>query len=136
MEKRKVNILMADDDVEDIELIEEAILNIEPEATLHKFCNGHAAIEYLHSAPDDDLPCLIILDYNMPELKGSEVLSLMKSKKRYATIPKIVLSTSNAHMHQHECINNGAAEYIVKPDNMKALQGLAKKLLNYCGNAT
>ncbi|MBO9204338.1 MULTISPECIES: response regulator [Niastella] len=133
MGKSKVNILMADDDAEDIELIEEAILNIEPEATLHKFLNGHSAIEYLHSAPDDDLPCLIILDYNMPELKGSEVLSFMKSKKRYATIPKVVLSTSNAYMHQHECLNNGASEYIVKPDNMKELLGLAKKLLTYCG---
>src|SRR4051812_34689227 len=113
MGKKKVNILMADDDVEDIELIEEAILNIDPEATLHKFFNGHSAIEYLHSAPDDELPCLIILDYNMPELKGSEVLSFMKSKKRYDTIPKVVLSTSNARMHQHECMNNGASEYIV-----------------------
>ncbi len=135
MGKTHVNILMADDDVEDIELIEEAILNIEPNATLHKFHNGHSAIEYLHSAPDDDLPCLIILDYNMPELKGSEVLSFMKSKKRYATIPKVVLSTSNAYMHQHECMNNGASEYIVKPDNMNELSGLAKKLLNYCHGA-
>lgn len=136
MGKGKVNILMADDDIEDLELIEEAILNIEPDATLHKFFNGHSAIDFLHSAPDDDLPCLIILDYNMPELKGSEVLSFMKSKKRYESIPKIVLSTSNAYMHQHECINNGALEYIVKPDNMKELNGLAKKLLAYCENAS
>jgi CheY-like chemotaxis protein len=134
MGKNKVNILMADDDVEDIELIEEAILNIDPEATLHKFFNGHSAIEYLLSAPDEALPCLIILDYNMPELKGSEVLSFMKSKKRYDTIPKVVLSTSNAYMHQHECMKNGASEYIVKPDNMNELHGLAKKLLTYCQN--
>lgn len=132
MGKNKVNILMADDDIEDIELIEEAILNIEPDATLHKFFNGQSAIEFLHAAPDDSLPCLIILDYNMPELKGSEVLSFMKSKKRYDTIPKVVLSTSNASMHQYECLNNGASEYIVKPDNMKELNGLAKKLLTYC----
>jgi len=123
---------MADDDIEDIELIEEAILNIEPDATLHKFFNGHSAIEYLLTAPDDALPCLIVLDYNMPEIKGSEVLSIMKSKKRYDSIPKIVLSTSNASLHQNECLKNGAAEYIVKPDNMKELKGLAKKLLTYC----
>jgi CheY-like chemotaxis protein len=136
MGKGKVNILMADDDVEDIELIEEAILNIDPEATLHKFFNGHSAIEYLLSTPDDALPCLIILDYNMPEIKGSEVLSIMKSKKRYDTIPKVVLSTSNADRHQYECINNGASEYIVKPDNMKELNGLAQKLLTYCKGAS
>jgi CheY-like chemotaxis protein len=136
MGKNKVNILMADDDIEDIELIEEAILNIEPDATLHKFFNGHSALEFLHAAPDDALPCLIILDYNMPELKGSEVLSFMKSKKRYDTIPKVVLSTSNASRHQYECMNNGASEYIVKPDNMKELNGLAQKLLTYCKGAS
>jgi len=123
---------MADDDAEDIELMEEAILNIEPNARLHKFANGHSAIEYLLSAPDDALPCLIILDYNMPEIKGSEVLSIMKSKKRYETIPKVVLSTSNAYMHRYECMQNGAADYLVKPDNMKELNGLAKKLVTYC----
>lgn len=132
MGKNKVNILMADDDVEDIELMEEAILNIEPDATLHKFLNGQSAIEYLLATPDDALPCLIVLDYNMPEIKGSELLSIMKSGKRYDTIPKIVLSTSNAYLHQDECINNGAAEYIVKPDNMKELNSLARKLLTYC----
>ena len=135
MQQKTVNILMADDDIEDIELIEEAILNLEPKAQLHKFFNGNSAIEYLHAAADDALPCLIILDYNMPELKGSEVLSFMKSKKRYDTIPKVILSTSNAYIHQHECISNGASEYIVKPDNMKELEGLAKKLLLYCKGA-
>ena len=123
---------MADDDPEDIELIEDAILSLEPKAKLHKFSDGHSALEYLHAASDDDLPCLIILDYNMPELNGSEVLSFMKSKKRYNPIPKVVLSTSNAYIHEHECINNGAAEYIVKPDNVKGLEVVAKKLLTYC----
>jgi CheY-like chemotaxis protein len=132
MEKNKLNILLADDDSEDIELIEEAILNLEPDAKLHKFCNGPSAIEYLHSAKDEELPCLIVLDYNMPKLKGSEVLSFMKSKKRYDTIPKIVLSTSTAYQHKHECMNNGALEYIVKPGNMKEMEVLAKKLLTYC----
>jgi CheY-like chemotaxis protein len=135
MQQKTVKILMADDDAEDIELVEEAILDIEPEAKLQKFFNGHAAIEYLGSVADDELPCLIILDYNMPELKGSEVLSFMKSKKRYDTIPKVVLSTSNAYMHQHECMNNGASEYIVKPDNMRAMKLLAEKLLSYCRQA-
>jgi CheY-like chemotaxis protein len=132
MQQKNLNILMADDDAEDLELIEEAILNEEPGAKLKKFFNGHSAIEYLHSVPDEELPCLIVLDYNMPELKGSEVLSFMKSKKRYDTIPKVVLSTSNAYMHQYECMNNGASEYIVKPDSMKGMELLAKKLINYC----
>jgi CheY-like chemotaxis protein len=132
MQEHAINILMADDDPDDIELVEEAILQLAPEAKLHKFFNGHSVLQYLLSSNDDELPCLIILDYNMPQLNGLEVLSFMKSKERYVTIPKVVLSTSDSHIHKHECMNKGAVEYFVKPDNMNALRLLAKKLISYC----
>lgn len=118
-----------DDDLEDLELIEDAILNVAPGIELQKFTKGLSAMEYLRSRPDHELPGLIILDYNMPELNGSQLLSSLKGQDRYSSIPKIVLSTSNAPLHIHECINNGATEYIVKPNNMKDLHHLAVKLL-------
>lgn len=126
------NILIADDDPEDLELIEEAILNVDPETELHKFSNGLTAMEYLNGIPDASLPQLIVLDYNMPEQNGAWLLSSMQIKDRYNLIPKIVLSTSNAPLHINECMNNGATEYIVKPDNMRELQALGKKLLGLC----
>jgi CheY-like chemotaxis protein len=132
MAKNILNILIADDDPEDIELVEEAILHLEPEANLVKFFNGRTALEYLHSSLDHELPCLIVLDYNMPELNAAEILSLMRSKQRYDLIPKVILSTSNAHIHQYNCIRNGALEYIVKPNSMQGLALLANKLLAYC----
>jgi CheY-like chemotaxis protein len=135
MGSRPLKILIADDDVEDIELIEDAILDVEPAVELHKFTNGRTAIEYLNSWDDQELPCLIILDYSMPEINGSQVLSRIKDQRRFHTIPKIVLSTSNAPLHMHECLANGATEYIVKPDNMKALMELAHKLLAMCKSA-
>lgn len=127
-----LTILMADDDFEDLELIESAITNIEPDADLHKVSNGKAVIDFLTNQPDAKLPCLIILDYNMPELTGSEVLAAIRKEKRYDLIPKVVLSTSNTPAYIHECMNNGATEYFVKPDNVPELTRLAKKMLNYC----
>lgn len=123
---------MADDDFEDLELIESAITTIEPAADLHKVANGKAVIEFLASRPDANLPCLIILDYNMPELTGSEVLAAIRKEKRYELIPRVVLSTSNTPAYIHECLKNGAAEYFVKPDNMPALAKLAQRMLDYC----
>lgn len=127
-----LTILMADDDFEDLELIESAITNIEPGADLHKVTNGKAVIDFLTNRPDTKLPCLIILDYNMPELTGSEVLALICKEKRYELIPKVVLSTSSTPAYIHECLNNGATEYFVKPDNIPDLAKLAQKMLNYC----
>jgi len=125
-------ILIADDDLEDLELIEEAIIAVEPEAELHKFTNGFTAMEYLNSRRDNELPCLIILDYNMPELNGSQWLSSVKNQTRYDQIPKIILSTSDAPVHIQECIDSGAAEYIVKPDTLMGLQNIAKRLVGMC----
>ena len=129
----KPTILMADDDYEDLEMIEEAITSIKPDASLHKVVNGKAAIEFLSSQPDNKLPCLIVLDYNMPELTGLEVLSVIRKNKRYEKIPKVILSTSNTPAAIRECLNKGATEYLVKPSNMTALLNVAEKMLKYCG---
>src|SRR5689334_13305638 len=116
MGHNSVKILITDDDHEDLELIEEAILNANPGVELQKFTDARTALAFLNSMGDKDLPCLIILDYSMPELNGSEMLFYIKQNVRYNQIPKIVLSTSNSPLHIHECISNGATEYLVKPN--------------------
>jgi CheY-like chemotaxis protein len=134
MAESNLIILMADDDEEDLELIEDAILFFEPLANVRKHSNGKEVIESLRSCEDKDLPCLIILDYNMPELTGSQVLLHMSKNDRYENIPKVVLSTSSTAVHIHECMSNGASEYFVKPNDMNALKNVAKKMLDYCRN--
>jgi CheY-like chemotaxis protein len=134
MEYNSVKILITDDDHEDLELIEEAILNADRGAVLQKFTDGKTALKFLDSTVEKDLPCLILLDYSMPEMNGSEMLSYIKENARYNHIPKVVLSTSDSPLHIHECISNGATEYLVKPNNIKGLQALAKKLLTLCSS--
>ena len=129
MQYRPLNILIADDDEEDLELIEEAILGLEPKTELHKVMNGKAAVEYLGSLADHQLPSLIILDYNMPELNGSEVLLMLCGERRYENVPKVILSTSNAPLYMHECLSNGASAYFVKPNTKKELDTLAEEML-------
>lgn len=132
MQYKAFSILIADDDAEDLELIEEAIHNMEPDADLHLVTNGKAVIEFLQPLAVENLPCLIVLDYNMPELNGSQVLSQICAEARYDDIPKIILSTSSAPLHIEECMSNGATEYWVKPNNMKDLDTLARKILDIC----
>jgi CheY-like chemotaxis protein len=132
MSNTRINILLADDDEEDLELIENAITDVEPAADFHKVTNGKAVLEYLNRQPDDKLPCLIVLDYNMPELTGSEVLALIDKEKRYENIPKVVLSTSGAPMHIKDCLNKGASEYFIKPNNMSDFVKIAKRMLGHC----
>ncbi len=132
MASQPFNILMADDDAEDLELIEEAIKNHRRNLGFHKVRNGKAALDYLVSQSDDQLPCLIILDYSMPELNGAQVLAELGKAPRYDHISKIVLSTSNAPMHIKECKDKGADDYFVKPTNMNELNTIVGKLIAYC----
>lgn len=132
MTEKFPHILIADDDEEDLELMEEAILGTESNALLHKVKNGKALIEFLQKTNPNQLPHLIIMDYNMPELNGAEVLSQLRSQPHYSSIPVVVLSTSNAPLHQQECKANGASEYFVKPNTLRELDDLAKKMLAFC----
>jgi len=130
MDDNTISILIAEDDPEDMELIADALLLVEPTAELHKFTDGLSAYEYLRTRPDDDLPSLIILDYNMPRLTGAEVLNNIKKSTRYNPIPKVVLSTSSAPLHRHECMLNGATKYFEKPGNLKDLETLARTIVH------
>lgn len=126
-----LNILLADDDEEDQELIEEAIMNCAPNAVLHKVNDGKAVLDYLDALQDGKLPALIILDYNMPQMKGSEVLFELRSMPRYRNVPKVILSTSSTSVYIHECMSKGATDYFVKPNTQRELDNMAEKMLSY-----
>lgn len=126
-------ILLADDDLDDQELLEEAILQLEPSAEVHTVMSGRQVVEYLQQCNGGDLPCLIILDYNMPEASGAEVLQLLCNDARYLNIPKVIWSTSNAPAHIQDCLDKGASWYFVKPAKLSQLTSLAEKMLALCG---
>lgn len=125
-------ILIADDDPEDLELVEIAFGKLDPDTDLRKVTNGRAAVEYLANQPKHELPCLIILDYNMPELTGVEVLARISNDDKLDDIPKIIFSTSSSPLHIAECLRTGAAEYFVKPNTLSGFTDVAKKMLAYC----
>ena|SRR5215467_2273899 len=125
------SIVMADDDVEDLELFEEAILDAKPCATIYKVRSGRGAIEFLMTRDDNELPFLIILDYNMPGMSGSQVLREISYVERLQKIPKIILSTSNSKAHALECLSDGAVDYLIKPDSIQGLKQVVAKMMTY-----
>jgi CheY-like chemotaxis protein len=126
-----IHILVADDDADDMDFIEEAILTFEPGAILLKVKTGRAAVRMLEQRADHELPQLMILDYNMPEMNGPEVLAHLCGRDKYASIPKVVLSTSNSPLHLRECLERGATEYFTKPSTKAELNDLVKHMLEY-----
>ena len=125
-------ILLVDDDPEDTELLTEAILEISPEARVNSIVDGAKALSWLQACPAEELPSLMILDYNMPRLSGIEVLNRLCAEPRYTTIPVIVWSTSSEQRYKTDCLTKGASDYFIKPNNMNEYPVLARKILEHC----
>ena len=125
-------ILIADDDQEDLEMLSEVILQLEAGTKLHMVNNGTLVMDFLRKVKDEELPSLIILDYNMPNMNGAEVLEQLCGDSRYQKIPKIIWSTSNNSNYIRECMEKGATSYFVKPATHKNLMEQAAQMLKMC----
>lgn len=134
-DKTPFHILLAEDDPDDQELIKEAFSEIDVTFTLQIVKDGKSVINYLETTPDKKLPCLIVLDYNMPELNGAQVLQELYDKPRYRHIPKVIFSTSGNQLYIQEALKKGAHAYKIKPSDYSSLLQIAREMVDLCGKA-
>lgn len=125
-------VLIGEDDIDDEEILEEVVESIDASIHIQFMNNGQKMIEFLEEIKDEELPCLIILDYNMPGLNGAEILKRLHTNERLRQVPKIIWSTSNAATYQKICMESGASDYLVKPNKIKDLEHMIRHMLSYC----
>lgn len=130
MEKK--HILWADDDLDDLMLMRHVLVDIGQEYNIKEVNNGREALDYLEAVKENkDLPCLIILDMNMPILNGKETLSIIKKDEALKNIPIVFFTTSNSELDKMYCSRFGV-EMITKPPQYNNLKVAVKNLLAYC----
>ncbi len=129
--KRSQYIFLADDNADDQTFIRDAFAYIQAGVQLKIVDSGNDLLHDLKLLKDADLPSLIVLDYNMPEVNGVEVLEALLKEERYTHIPKILLSTSFYKKHIEYCMKLGASGYLIKPDNFFEWKILVQKMLSY-----
>ena len=125
-------ILIGEDDIDDEELLKELFSSVDNSFSLQFIENGRQVIEQLSTLPDNRLPCLIILDYNMPELNGASILKELKDHLRYKEIPKIIWSTSQTETYKKKCLELGADDYIIKPSKVNDLLDTIRYMISFC----
>lgn len=126
------DILLVDDDIEDVEMIEEVFREAHQQVGIQKAHNGMEALTLLNRLDKEgSLPCLIVLDINMPLMNGKETLAHIKQNPRYKQIPVVVFSTSSNPEDKVFCEQYGA-EMIRKPTLYTMLKEVIQKLLNIC----
>ena len=126
-------ILLADDDLEDKAIIQDAMEMLNVMDVLYFADNGEHAWKLLEQMQEDDnVPCLIVLDLNMPKMNGAQVLSKIKGDERFRDIPVIIYSTSINTLEKDKCLLLGAHSYITKPVSFNESIETAKKFLAFC----
>lgn len=126
-------IIFGEDDIDDIDFLKETFSTVDNSFTLLFIDKGRKLIATLETLADHALPCLLVLDYNMPELNGAEILAHLESNKRYASIPKIIWSTSGSDTYKNKCLELGAVDYVIKPGNVKDYIETVRYMLSFCG---
>jgi two-component system, chemotaxis family, chemotaxis protein CheY len=92
----------------------------------HEAANGLEAIERLALSCID----LMILDLNMPDMHGLEVVQFAQAHSAYRGIPIVVLTTRGDEASRGAALGAGAALYLTKPFEPRALAEKARTLLN------
>jgi two-component system chemotaxis response regulator CheY len=85
-------------------------------------CHGRQALERLQSGP---LPDVVLVDWNMPEMDGLEFIVAVRSDKRFAGLPILMVTTETETDQMLRALTAGADEYLMKPFQR---EGLVDKL--------
>ena len=102
-----------------------ASLRTLPAARFGEAASGLEAIERVALGPVD----LIILDLNMPDMHGLEVLDFLRRHQAYREIPVIVLTTRGDEASRTDALAAGADLYLTKPFAPQTLAAQADALL-------
>lgn len=110
------HILLIEDNSDDAILTMRALEKVDIAFNLHLAKSGSEALKLLLDHPSDELPRpdVILLDLNLPDISGIEVLKSIKSDKRTKRIPVIILTSSTNSEDIYQCMEFGANSYIQK----------------------
>ena len=121
-----MHTILVVDDSPTIRKMVRASLQALPSAQFIEAPTGLEAIEQLAVARVD----VIVLDLNMPDMHGIDVLKFVRRNSRYKHIPIVVLTTRGDDSSRQAAEEAGATSYLTKPFAPQVLSGAVQELLN------
>jgi CheY-like chemotaxis protein len=109
-----VTIVMIEDDEGHARLIEKNIVRAGVTNPILKFTTGQAVWDYLYNA-DRAHSLLILLDLNLPDTTGIDILQRLKQDEVLKRVPVIILTTTDDKLEIERCYELGCSVYITKP---------------------
>lgn len=125
-------ILLVEDNPVDVDLTLRAFKSRKLINPIQIARDGAEAIDLINTWDSGEpVPVVILLDLKLPKVDGLEVLKTIKSHKKYALIPVVVLTSSSDNKDIKTAYTLGANSYIVKPVNFDKFLEVAKQIELY-----
>ena len=121
-----LHILVVDDSSTIRRMVKVSLTDLPGELGFHEAGSGLEAIE---SVALHDIG-LVILDLNMPDMHGLEVLNFLRGQPRYQRLPIIVLTTRGDDDARENALKNGASAFMTKPFTPQTLRAEAARVLS------
>jgi CheY-like chemotaxis protein len=131
---QRIEVLLVDDDEVDIKLTCRALENDRIVNHIHVVHDGVEALEFLRRESRFALaprPDIIFLDLNMPRMDGRALLRTLKADAHFASIPVIILTTSDAEEDIDSSYAQHANSFITKPVDLKQFKSAIQAIEQY-----
>lgn len=118
-----------DNDESPIAMVDDAELDFKLAKRFHKrsgipnplihFNNGAAFLVYLESVKERvaPIPVIVLMDINMPRMNGFEILAKIRSDEAFASLPVVMMTSSDDPHDRKRAADAGAIDYLIKPYN-------------------
>jgi signal transduction histidine kinase len=120
------DILLVDDTPNNLRLLSKLLT--EQGYAVRKALNGQRAIQSALA----ELPDLILLDINMPEMDGYQVCEILKAEPKTCQVPIIFISALNETLDKVKAFQIGGADYITKPFEIEEVLARVNHQLKIC----
>ena len=128
-----VTIIMIEDDEGHARLIEKNIRRAGVTNEVKPFRDGTSALAFLLGEDGTGLvnagrPMLILLDLNLPDMTGVDILKVIKENEYIRRVPVVVLTTTDDQREIQRCYDLGCNVYITKPVNYEGFANAIRQL--------
>ncbi|MBO3758769.1 response regulator [Ciceribacter sp. L1K23] len=117
---KEVTIVMVEDDEGHARLIEKNVRRAGVNNEIVPFTDGTTALDFIlgqdrSGEVSKDRYLLILLDLNLPDMSGTDILDKIKSNPHTRRLPVVILTTTDDEREIQRCYDLGANVYITKP---------------------
>ena len=128
-----VTILLIEDDPGHARLIEKNIRRAGVTNDILPFTDGTTAMAHLFAADHAGIrtaqrSMLVLLDLNLPDMSGIDILKTIKADEHLKRVPVVVLTTTDDKVEIQRCYDLGCNVYITKPVDYESFAAAIRQL--------